>query len=268
LLPQVGNGNSSWTTAFSPAFVAATVGLDTVTGVEVTERYISGSARTVEFQGSLAGSTTVVTKSGTNVRTMFGLKSRYFDVGFGRVVPPPFADISETIHEADIAFLRERSIALPCDAGEGFYCPDDFMEREDMAAFLGRALDLPFVADDLFTDDDGLAFEADINRIGAAGITKGCNPPTNDRYCPASFVTRGQTAAFLVRAFGLGDGTQTDRFGDDDHSVFEADIDSLAAAGITFGCNPPANDRYCPARSVTRAEMASFIARALRTAGS
>jgi hypothetical protein len=73
-----------------------------------------------------------------------------------------------------------------------------------MAAFLARALDL---TDDgggnTFTDDDGSVFEADIAKLAAAGITKGCNPPTNDRFCPESNVTRGQMAAFLRRAAAL-----------------------------------------------------------------
>jgi hypothetical protein len=70
-----------------------------------------------------------------------------------------------------------------------------------MAAFLVRALDYTAGAgDDLFVDDDGTTFENDIDKLGTAGVTKGCNPPTNDRYCPDDFVTRGQMAAFLKRA--------------------------------------------------------------------
>ena len=46
--------------------------------------------------------------------------------------------------------------------------------------------------------------------------------------------------------------------------MFEDDIDRLRVAGITFGCNPPANDRYCPGQRVTRAQMASFLGRALK----
>jgi hypothetical protein len=49
--------------------------------------------------------------------------------------------------------------------------------------------------------------------------------------------------------------------------IFEADIERLAAAGITTGCNPPANDRFCPDRNVTRAQMAAFLQRGLTTAG-
>ncbi|MFP3915767.1 MAG: hypothetical protein ACLFWM_12890, partial [Actinomycetota bacterium] len=45
------------------------------------------------------------------------------------------------------------------------------------------------------------------------------------------------------------------------------DVARLAAAGITRGCNPPANDRFCPNEVVSRAQMASFLARALGLSG-
>jgi hypothetical protein len=67
-------------------------------------------------------------------------------------------------------------------------------------------------------------------------------------------------AAFLVRAFGLPGGGGGG-FVDDDGSVFEDDIARLAAAGITRGCNPPDDDRFCPGDSVTRAQMAAFLHR-------
>jgi parallel beta-helix repeat protein len=53
-----------------------------------------------------------------------------------------------------------------------------------------------------FGDDDDSVFELDIKWLGDSGITKGCNPPTNNMYCPDSTVTRGQMAAFLHRALG------------------------------------------------------------------
>jgi hypothetical protein len=55
---------------------------------------------------------------------------------------------------------------------------------------------------DLFIDDDGSVLEPDIDKLGTAGVTKGCNPPTNNMYCPNNVVTRGQMAAFLHRALG------------------------------------------------------------------
>lgn len=51
------------------------------------------------------------------------------------------------------------------------------------------------------------------------------------------------------------------QFTDDDTSVFEADIEWMATTGITFGCNPPANDNYCPTKAVNRGQMAAFMHR-------
>jgi hypothetical protein len=125
----------------------------------------------------------------------------------------------------------------------------------------------PYVFDGVFRDDDDNIHEANIEVIAALGITKGCNPPYNDDYCPDTDVTRGEMAAFLVRMFGLTDDGGKDWFTDDDGSVFEADINKLATARITLGCNPPANDEYCPDRYVTRGEMAAFLVRGLGLAG-
>jgi hypothetical protein len=116
--------------------------------------------------------------------------------------------------------------------------------------------------DGTFCDDDTSIFESDIEKIAAAGITKGCNPPTNNRFCPDAYVTRGAMAAFLVRALGLSRAGSVD-FIDDNHSIFESDIEKIAAAGITKGCNPPTNNRFCPDAYVTRGAMAAFLVRAL-----
>ena len=88
---------------------------------------------------------------------------------------------------------------------------------------------------------------------------RGCNPPANTMYCPDDFVTRAQMAAFLVRAMGLPPGPE--RFSDDDGSIFEADIEALARAEITLGCNPPLNSLFCPDALVTRGQMAAFLHR-------
>ncbi len=113
-----------------------------------------------------------------------------------------------------------------------------------------------------FVDDDDMQQEGYIEALAASGVTKGCNPPVNDRFCPDESVTRGQVASFLVRALDLPPATETNRFTDDDESPHEANIDALVAAGITKGCNPPANDQFCPDRAVTRGEMAAFLVRA------
>jgi hypothetical protein len=111
--------------------------------------------------------------------------------------------------------------------------------------------------------DAGNIFFADIEWLWQAGITKGCNPPANDEFCPKDSTTRAQIASFFVRALGLTEGGDVDRFVDDDGSVHETDIYGVAASGITRGCNPPANDRFCPADDVLREQMAAFFHRAM-----
>jgi SpoIID/LytB domain protein len=269
LLDEVPNTRAEWTRTFTPAEVAAKVGLDQLTSVHPIEWYESGSVKTVEYTGIDGGKNTTVTRTGKWTKSNFSLNSRYFQVNYGPGGPPDGpVDIDGTVHKDDILWLWEQGIALPCDDGADSYCPDDPMIREDMAAFVVRALDLPATGADYFIDDDGLEFEGDINSFAAAGITFGCNPPTNNLFCPDDPVTRGQMAAFFGRGWNLTEGTGSDLFIDDDSSVFEGDIDRLGTAGITYGCNPPTNTMFCPTDLVTRGQMASFIARALRNLGS
>ena len=106
-----------------------------------------------------------------------------------------FADIANTGFSNDINALAEAGITTGC--GEGLYCPNDPITRAQMATFLARAFDLPPVAFDFFTDDEGLVHEANINTIAGYEVTTGC---TQDLYCPSDAVTRGQMASFIARA--------------------------------------------------------------------
>ncbi len=47
-------------------------------------------------------------------------------------------------------------------------------------------------------------------------------------------------------------------FIDDDTSIFEANIEWMAASGVTKGCSP---DEFCPEDNVTRGQMAAFMQR-------
>jgi spore germination protein YaaH len=107
-----------------------------------------------------------------------------------------------------------------------------------------------------FRDVDDSAFLRDIIWISEAGITTGCGVA---RFCPSEAVSRGQMATFLDRAFNPP-GPAPDRFTDDDESVHEPAINRIAKAGITTGCG---RGRFCPDREVTRAQMATFLDRAL-----
>jgi len=107
-----------------------------------------------------------------------------------------------------------------------------------------------------FVDVDGNKHESAIEWILAEGITYGC---AAERFCPNGLVTRGQMASFLARALELPAATK-DYFSDDNGTTHEAAINRVRAAGITAGCG---GSRYCPDGVVTRAQMASFLVRAL-----
>ena len=170
------------------------------------------------------------------------------------LLPPggTFIDDDGLQHEPNIEAIAAQGITNGC--GQDRFCPGEPVTRGQMAAFLNRALDLPPAAVSPFTDSAGTFFD-DINRLAAAGITKGC---TATKFCPQEPVTRGQMAAFLNRALDLPPAAVSPFT--DSAGTFLDDINRLAAAGITKGCTAT---KFCPQEPVTRAQMATFLARAL-----
>ena len=166
----------------------------------------------------------------------------------------PFSDIAGSSFYEHIVWLVDNGITGGC--GNGRFCPNDTVLRNQMASFLARALDLPAATEDYFDDDDGQSHEADINKVAEAGITGGCG---ERRYCPTAPVMRDEMASFVSRALEFAD-TGEDFFNDDGASMHEANINRFAAAGVTSGCAP---SMYCPNETVTRGQMAAFLHRAL-----
>lgn len=108
-----------------------------------------------------------------------------------------------------------------------------------------------------FSDVSGRSSHArDIDRLASTAITVGCG---GDRYCPGRRVTRAEMATFLARANSLlPQNPKTFRDTSGGSAVHAANVEAIARAGITNGCG---GGSYCPGRSVTRAEMASFLSR-------
>jgi len=179
-------------------------------------------------------------------------------------LPPggTFIDDDSSIHEGAIEAIAAEDVTRGCNPPfNDRFCPHDPVTRGAFAAFLFRAMDLSGVSRDWFADDAGHIFELEINGLAGAKITRGCNPPRNDRFCPDDMLTRGELAALIRRALDL-ESSSNDWFTDDDGHLFEGDINAIGEADITRGCNPPANDRFCPDRLVSRAEIATFLTRA------
>jgi hypothetical protein len=79
----VPNPNAAWVKTFSTSTVAAALGYDLLTLVQVTKRRPgSGSVAEIQFSGIKDGVGQSVVKSGSWTRTALGLKSEYFEVLF------------------------------------------------------------------------------------------------------------------------------------------------------------------------------------------
>ncbi len=178
-----------------------------------------------------------------------------------------FADAdSFGVHAEAIQALCAAGITKGCTAEPLNYCPAGAaVTRAQMASFLTRAFNLETPDDDAgFVDADSFGVHADaIEALYAEGITKGCTTEPL-RYCPNDPITRAQMASFLTRAFNLETPDDDAGFVDADSFGVHADaIEALYAEGITKGCTTEPL-RYCPNDPITRAQMASFLARALK----
>lgn len=170
--------------------------------------------------------------------------------------PGEFRDVGPGTHAAAIKAIALHGVTQGCAAE--LFCPTRQVTRAQMATFIVRARNLAPAGRDYFTDDTGSSHEAAINSLAAAGIANGCAP---GRFCPNAPVARAQMASFLQRAWDLPIGiVSVLRFSDIGTSVHRLAIYAIADAGITLGCG---DGLFCPRQAVRRAEMASFLARAL-----
>jgi hypothetical protein len=163
----------------------------------------------------------------------------------------------------EIGRLSARGVTLGC--GGGTYCPDQTVTREQMAAFIIRALgdfNPPLPAQQRFSDvPPANPFYAFIEQMAIRQITLGCGGGT---YCPDQTVTREQMAAFIIRALHppgyIPPQPAQQRFADvPPTNPFYAHIEEMAVRQITLGCG---GGIYCPTQPVTRAQMAAFLVRA------
>ena len=175
-----------------------------------------------------------------------------------------FSDDDGSVHEAALEALAGEGVLAGTECGDALVCPDDPIKRWEMAVWLVRGLDGadPEASDTSYFDD----VDADkwwaphINRLFELGTATGCES-SPAQYCPDDNVNRAQMATLMVRALGL-DPARPVGFSDIALSSHADDIDALAATGIATGCGTDPLS-YCPTDDVTRAGMATVLARAL-----
>ncbi|MBL8211395.1 MAG: S-layer homology domain-containing protein [Bryobacterales bacterium] len=224
----------------------------------------TGSAGSGSFTINVAANTGAVPRPGSLV--VAGQTLRYLQRGSDS---PVFHDTPAS-HPflGYINYLGANGITNGCNNTATLYCPESLMTRSEMAAFIVRSLlgesftynPAPYFAD---VPASHTAFRY-IQKLRDLGVTNGCTAST---YCPDATVTRGQMAAFLVRALLGIDATATFPY---PASAFFADvpgahpffayIQKLRELGITAGCTAAT---YCSEDGNTRGQMAVFVTRGL-----
>ena len=178
-----------------------------------------------------------------------------------------FTDDDSNTHEANINFIAAVGITKGCSRQQAHYCPHSRVTRAQTTSFIARALKLQPPADAstaAFSDIADSPHRDSIRVVALAGIMPGCDSD-GEYFCPQHTVTRAEMASLLARAFNLPTPPQqtANAFRDIADSPHRDSIRAVAAAGVTLGCDSD-GEYFCPQRTVTRAEMASFLARALR----
>ena len=199
---------------------------------------------------------------------VFGVVASVMWVGVpqaGAVSEAGFSDLDGARgHRSAVESLAGEGVFEGTECGPGGFCPGDAVQRWVMAVWLVRILDGAdpgAVSSSRFVDVDADVWWAPyVERLADLGVTAGCSTEPV-RFCPTGSVTRARMASFLVRAFGLPPASPAG-FVDVSGGAHAGNIDALAASGVTAGCrtDPLA---YCPDRDTTRAQMATFLTRAL-----
>lgn len=181
----------------------------------------------------------------------------------------PFLDVAaDNVFADHIFILKSNNAAATC--AQDRFCPDALAVRSDMAEMLVRSMvgdNFQFSTTPRFQDVPTTHPQFRwIQKLGELGITNGC---AEQRFCPGEAMSRGQMAAFLVRA---KTGVPVDAaavLGPDSpfidvprDSIFGPQIRDLRVLGITIGCYENA---FCSDDGVTRGQLAAFLVRAFFT---
>ena len=175
----------------------------------------------------------------------------------------PFTDTAQDAYYSEaVGALADGGIFEGTECAPGMLCPGEPMDRKTMAVWIVRALDgqnPAQIADSRFSDVAATSFHAPfIERMFELGVTAGCGDGTV--FCPDDTVTRAQMAVFLTRAFDLDPGPDPGFSDVAPDAWYYNHVAALAASGITAGCGD--GTAFCPRQQTTRAQMATFLARA------
>jgi SpoIID/LytB domain protein len=222
----------SWdaTVSHSAARTVLAPDLTRITRLRILDRTPGGTPRTIEVHGPEGVREYRVTAAGGRQPAPCGASRR--DVAGANLL----CDLRGTVRNAE-GEVTTVSGVNPA----GTRLPSQQVQRIGFSPFL---------------DDLGSAHEYATVWTHRAGIAEGTSATTFD---PAAPVTRAQMASFLYRAFDLPAATEHAFDDVPPGSTHAAAINALAAADVARGTSATTFD---PGGHVTRAQMASFLARA------
>jgi len=169
-----------------------------------------------------------------------------------------FKDVSTSYtFYKEVTYLTEKGIIS--GFSDNTFRPGTAVTRAQAAMMIGRALGLDGTKKDTKFSDVGKDSVASgyIQSAVNEGIIQGF---TDGTFRPGQYVTRGQLAIFLTRAFDLQE-TTTVKFKDvSSSSAAYPYIGKLLAAGITTGYS---DNTFRPNQAVTRGQFSAFMARTL-----
>lgn len=254
-------------TSFAAPQVAGALALGrSLAPAATTGELIGELLRTARRSPALAGTVT----SGGELDVLAFLQALERPVCTPDLPPAIFDDVSRrSVHVANIDCVVFHRVSLGVSSTS--FIPARRITRGEMASFLARSLraagyDEPPPLDRAFPDTGGSVHADAIDVIAAAGITVG---RTDGTYAPNERVPRGQMTTFLVRTVELltDQELQVDRqwFADIEGHTHERSIRIARDVGITIGGTQAGE--FDPDSNVSRAQMASFVARMLDALG-
>ncbi|MER2109260.1 MAG: S-layer homology domain-containing protein [Solibacillus sp.] len=177
-----------------------------------------------------------------------------------------YSDITPSnSHYKTINYITEKHIMYGQFAGgtgdkifytAGTFAPNDTLYKNEAASYVVKAANLryaEFTAPSYTDVTEKTFFYKDIAIATDKGFFK-----KSTTFQPDAYITREETAYMLAAAFQLT-GTSKHKFADvSDSSSYNSAIQALVANGITA-----ASDKFNPNQPITRAQFATFLARAM-----
>ncbi|MPZ54094.1 MAG: hypothetical protein GEU79_15415 [Acidimicrobiia bacterium] len=158
-----------------------------------------------------------------------------------------------------VGWLRNFPGGATRACGTNRYCPGSNTNRALFIYMLWRSRGSPSGASEPFTDvDPNDWYYQAVRWAYQRGITTGCNPPQNTRFCPGRDVQRAEAAVMLWISNNRPAGGSEPFTDVDPGDWWYGPVRWLYRNDITSGCSPT---RYCPTATIRRGDSAVFLFR-------